>query len=70
MSHKAKFIMNPNLHRSQGIGRQRRGILHLLLMSERDQADVGAISLFSTRDIHRYKLPFKYTPKFLQQFYH
>lgn len=70
VKHKAKFIMNPNLHRSQGIGRQRRGVLHLLLISGRDQADVGVISLFSTRDIHGYKLPFKYTRKFLQLFYH
>jgi uncharacterized protein YjiS (DUF1127 family) len=62
--------MNPNLHRLQGIGRQRRGVLHLLLMSERDQADVGVISLFSKRDIHGYKLPFKCTRNFLQEFYH
>jgi hypothetical protein len=64
--HEAKVMMNLKIQSSQGVRRGR--FLQTLVKRGRDlrpRADIASF-LFSKKDIHMYKVPFKYIKKYLQ----
>jgi hypothetical protein len=65
--HEAKVMMNLKIQRSQGVRRGR--FLQTLVKRGRDltpRADIASSFLFSKKDIHMCKVPFKYIKKYLQ----